>query len=548
LDRRGFLKALGLAAPALALQPGGRAARAQPVAPPKLPNILIVLADDMGFGDLGCYNPASKIPTPRMDRLAREGVRFTDAHSPSALCSPTRYGLLTGRYAWRTRLQKFVLMPYEPPLIEPGRLTLGSLLGQAGYETAYVGKWHLGLRWTTKDGSPAEDVIDHADWRKSDWKRQWNVDFAKPLGGGPRELGFDHFFGTAGCCTSDPPYCFIENDRAVTVPTRMSRDEWEGLPGFLPGPMADDWSEEECDYTLTGKAIDFIDAHVRRHPDRPFFLIHSLSSPHNPFLPPAETKGKSGAGARGDLVMVVDWAVGRIADHLDERGLAGDTLLIVTSDNGAVRGENGHASADGYRGFKAQVWEGGHRVPFILRWPGVVRPGTTSAETISLIDLCASFAALTGQALPDDAAEDSGDVLPALLGRGPARRPPEARIFDSGNGEFAIRQGRWKAVAGDLESLKTIASGGKPGQLFDLEADPGETSDVWAAHPETGRAMIGLLVRYRAEGRSRPRSRSRLARGRVDLEPDAVGLERGGNGIPHPSGSKAQAGIAEERR
>ncbi len=509
MDRRDFLKALGLGAPALALPAGGRATLAQPATSRKLPNILIILADDMGFGDPGCYNPASKIPTPRMDRLAGEGVRFTDAHSPSALCSPTRYGLLTGRYAWRTRLQKFVLMPYEPPLIEPRRMTVGSLLKNAGYETAYIGKWHVGLQWTTKDGTPAESVIDHDDWHKSDWQRQWNIDFAKPLGGGPRELGFDYFFGTAGCCTSDPPYCFIENDRTVVVPTRMSRAEWQGLPGFLPGPMADDWSEEDCDYTLTAKAIDFIDGHVRRHPGRPFFLIHALSSPHNPFLPPAETKERSGAGARGDLVMLVDWAVGRIADHLAKLGLAGDTLLIVTSDNGAVSGENGHASEAGFRGYKAQVWEGGTRVPFIVRWPGVVRPGTTSAATISLVDFFATFAALTGATLPEGAAEDSSDVLPAIIGSGAARPSPEARIFDSGNGEFAIRQGRWKAVAGDLANLKAVASGGKPGQLYDLESDPGEKSDVWAAHAETGRALIDLLVRYRAEGRSRPRGSGR---------------------------------------
>lgn len=505
MDRREFLKALGLAAPALALPLDGSPAHADPSPPHKLPNILIVLADDMGFGDPGCYNPASKIPTPRMDRLAGEGVRFTDAHSPSALCSPTRYGLLTGRYAWRTRLQKFVLMPYEPPLIEPSRMTVGSLLKKAGYETAWIGKWHVGLHWATKDGTPAESVIARDDWRKSDWQRQWNIDFAKPVGGGPRTLGFDYFFGTSGCCTSDAPYVFIENDRTVAVPTRMSPPEMEGLPGFLPGPMADDWSEEECDYTLTRKAIDFIDGHVKRASDRPFFMVHSLSSPHNPFLAPAETKGKSGAGARGDLVMVVDWAVGRIVDHLDKLGLAKDTLLIVTSDNGAVKGANGHASEAGFRGVKAQVWEGGHRIPFIVRWPGVLRPGTTSAATISLIDLCATFAALTGQEIPAGAAEDSGDALPALLGRGAARPSPEARIFDSGNGEFAVRQGRWKAVAGTLDELKAITAEGKAGQLYDLDADPGETSDVWAAHPEIGRAMIDLLVRYRAEGRSRPR-------------------------------------------
>ena len=504
MDRRAFLKTLGLTAPALALPADGQPGPASEEPRRELPNIVIVLADDLGYGDPGCYNPASKIPTPRIDRIAAEGVRFTDAHSPSGLCSPTRYGLLTGRYAWRTRLQKFVLLSYDPPLIEPQRMTVGSILKKARYETAWIGKWHVGLQWATKDGSPAENLIDRAQPGKTDETRQWAIDFTKAIGGGPTSLGFDYFFGTSACCTSDPPYCFIENDRTVTVPTRMSREEWRELPGFVPGPMADDWSEEECDFVLTRKALAFIDRHVEKDPKNPFFLVLSPSSPHNPFLPPAATKGKSGAGPRGDLVMVVDWAVGQIADHLDKRGLARDTLVIVTSDNGAVRGENGHASAAGLRGNKAQVWEGGHRVPFIVRWPGMLRPGTTSDETISLVDLCATLAALTGQALPAAVAEDSSDVLPAILGRGRARPSPEARIFDSGNGDFAIRQGRWKAVAGTLDDLKAIAAEAKAGHLYDLEADPGEMRDVWSAHPEIGRALVALLVRYRAEGRSRP--------------------------------------------
>jgi arylsulfatase A len=503
VDRRGFLKTLGLGAPALVL-PIDKGLFQERSSSEKLPNIVVILADDMGFGDVGCYNKDSRIPTPAMDRLATEGVRFTDAHSPSGLCSPSRYGLLTGRYAWRTRLQKGVLLSYDPPLIEPTRITLATLLKNSRYETAWIGKWHVGLQWSTKDGSPAEDTIDRKAPGKTDEKRQLNIDFTKAVRGGPTSLGFDYFYGTSACCTSDPPYCFIENDRTVVAPTRMSREEWRGLPGFVPGPMADDWSEEDCDFILTRKAIAFIDGHVSRHSTRPFFLVHALSSPHNPWLVPEAMNGKSREGPRGDLVTVVDWAVGRIADHLDKRGLTNETLLIVTSDNGAMRGAAGHKSEGDFRGYKAQVWEGGHRIPFIARWPGRIRPGTTSSETISLIDLFATCAAITGTRLPDQAAEDSRNVLPAILGRQGKRPLHEAMVFDSGNGEFAVRQGRWKVVVGTEEKVETPSTDAKAGQLFDLDEDPGEQHDLWAKHPDIGRKMIDLLKKYRAEGRSRP--------------------------------------------
>lgn len=491
MERRDFLRTAGAAS----LQ--------RAPARDQSPNIVIILGDDVGQGDVGCYNKDSKIPTTRMDRVAAGGVRFTDAHSPSALCSPTRYGLLTGRYCWRTRLQDYVLLSYDPPLIEPSRMTVASLLKKSGYATAWVGKWHVGLEWQTKDGSPAENTIDRKSPGQTDEKLQEKIDFTKPVGGGPTARGFDYFFGTSACCTSDPPYCFIENDRTVVVPTRMSREEWRGLPGFVPGPMADDWSETDCDFTLTGKAIDFIDRHLEKNAKQPFFLVLAANSPHNPFLVPDAMKGKSQAGPRGDLVTVVDWAVGEIDDHLAKRGLANDTLFILTSDNGAVKGANGHESSNGFRGQKASVHEGGTRVPFIARWPGKIRPATTSSETISLIDLFATFAALTGSALPDNAAEDSRDVLPAILGRSFGRPPDEARIFDSGRAEFAVRQGRWKAIAGTVDDLKAILAKEKPGQLYDLIADPGEQHDLWARQPDRGRRMVALLHKYRTEGRSR---------------------------------------------
>ncbi len=503
MERRDFLKTGGLLSSlALSASP----ASLQAVPPLKtLPNIVIILGDDVGQGDLSCYNKDSRIPTPHMDRVAAGGVKFTDAHSPSALCSPTRYGLLTGRYCWRTRLQKFVLLSYDRPLIEPTRMTVASMLKKSGYQTAWIGKWHVGLEWSTKDGTPAENTISRNAPGKTDEKLQKNIDFTKPIGGGPATLGFDYFFGTSACCTSDPPYCFIENDRTVVVPTQMSREEWRGLPGFVPGPMADDWSQTDCDFTLTRKALDFIDGHLDKNPKKPFFLVLSTSSPHNPFLVPDAMKGKSQAGPRGDLVTVVDWAVGQIDDQLAKHGLVNQTLLIVTSDNGAVRGENGHKSENDFRGYKASVYEGGTRIPFIARWPGKIRPKTTSSETISLIDLCATCAALTGTALPDDAAEDSRDILPAILGSSKGRPLHEAMIFDSGNGQFSVRQGHWKTIVGTPDDLEAIRANQKAGQLYNLTADPAEQNDLWANHPDRAKSMIELLHKYRSEGRSRRR-------------------------------------------
>jgi hypothetical protein len=238
MDRRDFLKSLGLGAPALTF-PFTKAVRGDLAPPEKLPNIVIIMADDMGLGDPGCYNPGSLIPTPHMDRIATEGVKFTDAHSAAALCSPTRYSLLTGRYPWRTRLKKGVMMPYWLPLIEPSRMTIASLLRSRGYGTAYIGKWHLGLEWTTKDGSKAEEFYSREQSRQTDETLQWRVDFSRPIGGGPSRLGFDYFYGNAGCPSNDPPYVFIENDRPVAVPTQMSKDKWRGLPGETRDLAAD---------------------------------------------------------------------------------------------------------------------------------------------------------------------------------------------------------------------------------------------------------------------------------------------------------------------
>jgi arylsulfatase A len=458
------------------------------------PNIVFIMADDMGFGDVGCYNPESKIDTPNMDKLASEGMRFTRAHTPSSLCSPTRYGLLTGRYCWRTSLKKGVLADFygDKPLIEKKRMTLASLLQEAGYETACIGKWHVGLSWHTLDGTPPS------------YAEEANIDFSKPVIDGPLERGFDTFYGTAGCSTSDPPYCFIENDRTVSIPNQMIPAEIDRMPGVVTGRMASDWSQEEVDIRLTEQAIGFIERHQQHRAEDPFFLYFVPSSPHIPWLVPESIKGKSDAGPRGDLVALVDWCVGQIMHTLEKQGLEQNTLVILTSDNGPRRGANGHKSAGNLRGYKGQIWEGGHRVPFIARWPGKIESGTRSDDLFSLTDMMASFSALVDRALPENAGEDSYNVLPVLLGKAMAKNRTRPRVFHSANGVFAIQQGQWILIQGtkgagsgkdrvDPDSLMHT------GQLYNLDRDPCEENDLWDQHPDTVSKLNQILERIKSQ-------------------------------------------------
>lgn len=452
------------------------------------PNIVFIMADDMGYGDVSAYNPESKIHTPNMDKLASEGLMFTNVHTPSSLCSPTRYGLLTGRYCWRTRLKTWVLAEFygDTPLIEEDRMTLGSLLQGEGYETACVGKWHVGMAWNTKDGRPAS------------YEEEDNVDFTQPVIGGPIERGFDYFFGTAGCSTSDPPYCFIENDKTISIPNVMTPEEMYSRPGVVKGLMASDWSQEDVDVRLTEKAIEFIGQHQQKSPDEPFFLYFVPSSPHIPWMVPGFMKGKSEEGPRGDLVALVDWSVGQITETLKKYGLDENTLIIVTSDNGPRKGANGHKSAGDYRGYKSQIWDGGHRVPFIAKWPGQIEAGTQSREVFSLSDMMATFAALFEVELPANAGEDSYNVLPALLGGTMEGNDSRPRVFHSGNGVFALQQGNWKLIQGTkgsgsgrdqakTDSLLLL------GQLYNIADDPFEENDLWNEYPEKVKELNEVL-------------------------------------------------------
>ncbi|MHC4727747.1 MAG: sulfatase family protein, partial [Planctomycetota bacterium] len=407
IKRRDFLQAAGcalgtLCIPGCSIESRNRSKGEARV----LPNIIYILADDMGYGDLACQNPDSKAPTPNLDRLASKGIRFTDAHSPSAVCSPTRYGILTGRYCWRTRLKKSVLWPWDKPLIDANRLTIGKLLKVHGYDTACIGKWHLGMDWPTIDGKEPVGIgkTNVADSGS-------NVDFNKPIANGPTSRGFDYYFGTA--VPNFPPYCFIENELTVGIPTGKKSKDMFGSPG----PMLEGWRLEEILPGLERKAVEYIDAKggsvnnptFRQTAGRPFFLYVPLTAPHTPIAPARQFKGKSKAGAYGDFICQVDHVVGQVMDALKRNGLAESTLIIFTSDNGSpgrdgtkMSGKTnsvrrfGHNPSYIYRGIKADVWDGGHRVPFIARWPGYVKPGSISDETICHVDLMATCAAILG--------------------------------------------------------------------------------------------------------------------------------------------------------
>lgn len=458
------------------------------------PNIVVILADDMGYGDPGVYNPDSRIPTPNIDRVAAEGMRFTDAHSPSSVCTPTRYGMLTGRYAWRTHLKSGVTWGYSPSLIEPGRTTIASLLHERGYATAAIGKWHLGL------GGPD------------------STDYSAPLRPGPNALGFDYFFGIPASLDMIP-YVYVENEGVLLQPTDTiprSEHRRRGGDGFWrAGPAAPGFEHIEVLPETTRRSVAYIHEHARGGSDAPFFLYFSLSAPHAPWVPTDDFAGTSGAWYYGDFVVQVDDAVGQVLAALDETGQRDNTLVIVTSDNGAhwlpeEIERFGHRANGIWRGQKADIWEGGHRVPFVVRWPNRIRAGRVSDEIISLTDLLATFAELLDVPLSMDAGEDSYSILPVLLEEersGPIR---EAIVHHSQDGMFAIRQGRWKLIlglgsGGFTDPKRTTPAGGEPEwQLYDLERDPGEQENVFDEHPDIVGRLAALLLRYRAQGHSRP--------------------------------------------
>jgi arylsulfatase A-like enzyme len=475
MNRRKFLNAAG----AVSLMPAQQ----------RLPNIVYVLADDLGWGDLGCYNRESQIPTPNADGLASQGVRFTDMHSPSSVCTPTRYGILTGRYCWRTRLTSGVLQGYAPNLIEPGRMTVASMLRSRGYYTACVGKWHLGLGTDER------------------------ADYSKLLRPCPNDHGFDESFIIPASLDFEP-YLYVENGRATEQPTARTegRNEPRGV-FWRPGAIAPSFKFDEVLPTFARRAEAIIRQRAKNS-SQPFYLYLALPSPHTPWMPTKEWQGRSKAGIYGDFTAMTDGVVGQIMRALEETGAGSNTLLVFTSDNGAHwtpddKAKFPHRANAHWRGMKADAWDAGHRIPFLARWPGRIRGGTVSNQLGCLTDFLATASALAGTKLPRNAGEDSFNLLPAYLGES-SKPIRDAVVHHSSQGMFAIRQGDWKLIQGRgsggfSEPRKYEPRAGEPvGELYNLAKDPSEEENLYPAQPNRVKAMTALLERYRKEGYSRP--------------------------------------------
>lgn len=464
------------------------------------PNIILIVADDLGWGDLGCYG-ATRIPTPNLDALAANGVRVDDAHSSSSVCTPSRYSIMTGRYAWRGPLKKGVLGPHGPAIIERGRTTLASLLRDAGYATGAFGKWHLGLGWQRIEG-PELDAFGADAAAAIAWDPLAgpvddgaDIDYLKPFTHGPLELGFDQFFGISGSLDM-PPYCFLSQDRTVGVPSIPK----ELAPGQRPGLAVEDWADDQIDVEFVKHAVKWLE----EERNQPFFLYLSTAAPHRPCVPPAFARGRTGAGPRGDGVFVVDWMAGQVVGALEKTGQTENTIVIFTSDNGAslrfpAEGDPAHKPNGDWRGQKADAWEGGHREPLIVRWPARLAAGGTLRGAVCLTDLMPTIAAAVGVQLPAGSSEDGTNLLPLLEATDDASTPDRVIVHHTNNGSFAVRQGRYKAIFSTGSGGFTEPVGhqawppAEQGQLYDLVDDPGETRNLWADEPLMASRFFELL-------------------------------------------------------
>jgi len=472
----------------------------------KLPNIVYILADDLGYGDVHCFNPEGKIATPNLDNMAENGILFTDAHTTSAVCSPTRYGILTGRYNWRTTLKSFVLSGYSKSLIKPQRTTIAEMLKKQGYATAYVGKWHLGWDWQLEKADPTK--LDKLDYRPE-------VDFSAPVKNGPATHGFDYSFGFCGSLDM-APYVYIENDVPTMVPTKttVSVDE-KGI--WREGLTSDDFEHASVLQDLTDKAVGYIND--KANGKSPFFLYFPLPAPHTPILPTTGFLGKSNTNMYGDFVMQVDDVVRQIRETLKKQGIAENTLLVFTSDNGCSPKADyeelakvDHDPSYVFRGTKADIFEGGHHVPFIVEWPKGARKNSSSDKTICTTDFFATCAELTAYQLADNEAEDSYSMLPLITGEsnGDIR---EYIVHHSLNGSFAIRQGDWKLCfcpgSGGWSyptpaEIKNENLNLPPMQLYNLKDDIAETNNLIAEYPAKARELKAALKKIILDGRSTP--------------------------------------------
>ena len=483
------------------------------------PNVVYFLVDDMGYGDVSCLNPRGRIATPQFDRLAREGMVCRDAHSSSAVCSPSRYGVLTGRYNWRSTLQKGIVGPYGAPLIDERRLTAGKLLQRHGYHCGAVGKWHLGMGWdftVTEDvlppnrrEQPAGAALEATDRQRTLWRES----FARRITGGPGTRGFDYYFGVD--VPNWPPYCYIENDATIGTPSEFLQGRLLGDNlASLQGPAMPYWNFEQLLPSFARAADRYI---ARRAAEGvPFFLYLPMTSPHTPLSVNKRWIGASGLNnLYADLVLETDDVFGQVLDSLERYGVADKTLVIFTSDNGCApyigvdqMEAQGHHPSAGFRGYKSDAWDGGHRVPFIARWPGVIEPGSSSDQLVCLTDLLATCAEFLDDSLPAAAGEDSFSMLPLFQGDDEPIR--DHVVHHSISGKFAIRDRRWKLVlcpgsgGWTLDDAAAAGEGLPLVQLYDMRRDPGERHNLHAEHPAVVRDMVAGLKRLVAAGRSTP--------------------------------------------
>lgn len=490
----------------------------------ELPNIIIIYADDLGYGDLSSYNSAAAYSTPNLDRMAAEGIRFTDAHSPSTICSPSRYGLFSGQQIYRStgRGGGAFEGPGGPSYLKPGTLTLGEMLKSKGYRTGVFGKWHVGLTWLDKEGKRLG----------GGFKNSLLVDYDKstPLVDGPNERGFDESFVTPNCPTTDPLYVYIENGmvpvpaserhRRENLPNPGGKWRWDNDEGW----MAPGYEFMKADLLFYEKTREFITEHQKRSSDQPFFAVLSTQICHAPVLPAPEFGGKTKAGPRGDFVHELDELVGRVLRLVEELEIDDNTLILFNSDNGPetmhvrwMREDYNHDAAGGWRGMKRDGWEGGHRVPFIARWPARIPRGQVSSQLTSTTDIFATLASVVGHELPDEVATDSFDMLPAMLGvtePGSSIRPH--LLTQSFRGEFQIRRGNWKYLdhrgSGgnnyEAQNMKKFSieelEPDAPGQLYNLEVDPGETKNLYFEQAKIRKELQTLLKKLKDSGRSAP--------------------------------------------
>ena len=476
------------------------------------PNVVILYADDMGYGDLNCQNPGSKIPTPNLDKLASEGIRFTDAHSSSGICSPSRFALLTGMYHWRR--QHGIVGSFGKPFFNEFDITLPQVLKENGYTTACIGKWHLGMNWEFKN-KPSGEVMQWGHLTK--YYGPEDIDWSKPFSGGPLDRGFDYYFGDG--TINFPPYAWVENNRIVEAPTEIMDindvgfETKEGNWEFRPGPKVKDWNPYDVLPKLTEKAVEWVN---NQRKDQPFFLYFAFPSPHAPIIPNDEFDGTSEAGAYGDFIYQTDWVAGQILNAIKEKGFEKNTIVIFSSDNGPEnyafeRARNyNHYSMGDYRGLKRDVWEGGHRIPLIIKWPGNIEKGIVSDKLISQIDFMATLTAAINIDLTENAAPDSYNFLPELLGKEHGGSERNVLIHNTFADKWAVRKGSWLYIndqSGEhnempefFKELREYTDFDARGLLFNLDKDSEQRINLYDEYPEVILELEDILAVQKARG------------------------------------------------